>query len=315
VGAVLGDALRRVSVLGGREGMPRSLGSVLGGSVTRFLGGSWRGVVSRVIPTPKSAGAGDYGGIQAVAVSRDGSVLLALASGLSDIVTAFAVVDGSRRVVVGRYGLKPLQFRRPVHLHVAPDDFVFVADYGNKRVQVLTPTLDFHGFIGEGVLGYTTCVCADADVVVVGDIQTSADERITVFGRSDGAVIRRFGSNGSGDGQLKQPRGLCFLSSKRLAVADTDNHRVSVFSLRGEFVRHVGVGALKFPADVAASAFDEIVVANGWWEPARVFSDVGDLLLSLNFGAADFVSVAVHGGTLFTEVRAPAAGYQCVVWC
>jgi hypothetical protein len=38
--AVLGDALRRVAVLGGREGMPRSLGSVYGGSVTRFLGGS-----------------------------------------------------------------------------------------------------------------------------------------------------------------------------------------------------------------------------------------------------------------------------------
>jgi hypothetical protein len=38
VAAVLGDAERRVAVLGGREGMPRSLGSVYGGSVTRFLG-------------------------------------------------------------------------------------------------------------------------------------------------------------------------------------------------------------------------------------------------------------------------------------
>ncbi len=52
VAAVLGDALGRVSVLGGREGMLRSLGSVFGGSVTRFLGGGLRGVVSRVIDTP-----------------------------------------------------------------------------------------------------------------------------------------------------------------------------------------------------------------------------------------------------------------------
>jgi hypothetical protein len=36
-------------VLDGREGTPRSLGSVLGGAVTRFLGGSVRGVVSRGI--------------------------------------------------------------------------------------------------------------------------------------------------------------------------------------------------------------------------------------------------------------------------
>ena len=40
VAAVLGDALRRVAVLGGREGMSRSLGSVYSGAVTRFLGGS-----------------------------------------------------------------------------------------------------------------------------------------------------------------------------------------------------------------------------------------------------------------------------------
>jgi hypothetical protein len=43
--AVLGGALRRVAVLAGREGMSRSIGSVHGGSVTRFLGGSYRGVV------------------------------------------------------------------------------------------------------------------------------------------------------------------------------------------------------------------------------------------------------------------------------
>jgi hypothetical protein len=49
VAVVLGDALRRVSVLGGRKGLARSMGSVYGGSVTRFLGGGLRGVASRVI--------------------------------------------------------------------------------------------------------------------------------------------------------------------------------------------------------------------------------------------------------------------------
>jgi hypothetical protein len=43
VAAVLGDALRRVAVLGGREGAPRSLGSVYGGSVPRFLGAASEG--------------------------------------------------------------------------------------------------------------------------------------------------------------------------------------------------------------------------------------------------------------------------------
>jgi hypothetical protein len=35
--AVLADPQRRVALLGGREGMPRSLGSVLAGAVVRFL--------------------------------------------------------------------------------------------------------------------------------------------------------------------------------------------------------------------------------------------------------------------------------------
>jgi hypothetical protein len=35
---------------------------------------------------------------------------------------------------------------------VASDDYVFVADCGNNRVQVLTPRLDFHSFVGVGQL-------------------------------------------------------------------------------------------------------------------------------------------------------------------
>ncbi len=71
VAAVLGDALHRMSVLGGREGMSRSLGSVYGGSVTRFLGGGCRGLESRVIATHDLR---LY--VNGVAVSVDGSTLL-----------------------------------------------------------------------------------------------------------------------------------------------------------------------------------------------------------------------------------------------
>ncbi len=49
VDAVLGDALHRVAVLGGRDGINLSLGSVFGGAVTRFLGGGLRGSQRRAI--------------------------------------------------------------------------------------------------------------------------------------------------------------------------------------------------------------------------------------------------------------------------
>jgi hypothetical protein len=84
---------------------------------------------------------------------------------------------------------------------------------------------------------------------------------------------------------------------------------VSVFSIDGEFIRHVGVGVLKHPQGMACSAFDELLVAD--WGDGRVvvFSDVGDALTS--FGDADFTGAAVHGSTVFAQAY---LGERCVQW-
>jgi hypothetical protein len=295
VAAVLGDEEHRVAVLGGRAGMPRSLGSVYAGSVTRFVGGSLRGVVSRVIDTPRVTSFSN-----GVAVSRDGRTLL-----VSDVhfdsqaIHEFDVGDGSRRRIVGSMGGGPLQFRYPGQVWIASDDFVFVTDYGNNRVQVLTPTLEFHCSIGAGKLDYPVGVCANADIVVV----TEADlNRVSVFDRRDGALLRRFGSSGVGDGQLRRPSGVCFMSGDRhVAVVESDNHRVSVFSVDGQFIRHVGVGTSASPRGVACSAFNELVVADVGSRCVRVYSDVGDLLMT--FGDGDFSGFAVHGSTMWAGLK------------
>jgi DNA-binding beta-propeller fold protein YncE len=293
VAAVLGDALHRVAVLGGREGMPRSLGSVYGGAVTRFLGGSCHGVVSRVIHTP---GVKSYN--NGVAVSRDGCTLLVSdgTSCASHAIHVYSTLDGACRRAVGGEGDGLFQFNAPQQLYIAPDGFVFVADYGNNRVQVLTPDLDFHSFVGVGVLRGPIGVCANADVVVVAEYDAHC---ISVFNRHDGALLRRLGCSGSGDGQLRSPCGLCFVSGDRhVAVADWANGRVSVFSIDGEFIRHVGVGVLSGPQGVAASAVDELVVADEGNRCLRVFSSTGDLLATVGVGCG-FTGVVVHGSTVF----------------
>ncbi len=303
VAVVLGDALRRVSVLGGREGMPRSLGSVYGGAVARFLGGSLRGVISRVIDTPRV-----WSYSNGVAVSRDGSSLVVSdALGGSHTVHVISVADVGMPRVIGGRGAGPLQFKEPRQVSVAADGFLFVADCENRRVQVLSPDLTLHRIIGEGVLRAPAGVCASADTVVVCG---GLDSVLSLFRRSDGGVVKRFGARGSGDGQTTYPCGVCFMSRDRcIAVADCGNNRVSIFTVAGAFTRHVGVGVLKRPQGVACSAHDEIVVADTDNRCVRVFSDVGDLLMS--FGDGDVTGVAVHDATVFTQERKEE---RCLVW-
>jgi tripartite motif-containing protein 71 len=232
-----------------------------------------------------------------VAVSRDGTTLLVSDNGGSHTIHEFSVADGSRLRVIGGAGDGPLQFRGPNQVWVAFDDHVFVAEYLNNRVQVLTPHLDFHAFVGVGHLDRPAGVCADDAVVVVAE--TGPTHRISVFDRRDGALRRRFGSEGCGDGQLMYPQGLCFVSGRHVAVAESYNDRVSVFSVDGKFIHHVGVGKLKCPTGVACSAFDEVVVADMNNTRIAVFSVSGELLKTM--GRDGFGGVAIHGGIVFAQ--------------
>ncbi len=245
-----------------------------------------------------------------MAVTRDGSTLLVSDGGsgcTSHAIHEFRVADGSRLRVIGGAGDGPLQFKNPAQVWVASDDFVFVADWGNNRVQVLTPRLDFHSFVGVDQLSGPAGVCADDDVIMVSE---RGANRISVFKRSDGALLRRFGSKGSGDGKLSDPFGLCFISGHRhVAVADYGNNRVSVFSVEGEFVRHVGVGKLRLPHGVACSAFDELVVADTDHDRVVVFSASGELLKTM--GSVPFSGVAIHGGTIFAQ---DYANSKCILF-
>jgi DNA-binding beta-propeller fold protein YncE len=84
------------------------------------------------------------------------------------------------------------------------------------------------------------------------------------------------------------------MSDGHVAVADCGNSRVSVFSIDGEFIRHVGVDVLSGPQGVAASAFDELVVADWRNRCLRVFSATGDLLATV--GEGPFTGVTLYGG-------------------
>jgi DNA-binding beta-propeller fold protein YncE len=324
VGAVLGDALRRVCALGGCEGTPRSLGSVYSGMVTRFLGRGLRGVESRVIVTPGVTAM--YGGI---AVSRDGStVLVADCNDGSNAIHVFSVADGSRLRIVGGAGDGPLQFQSPRQLWIAPDDYVFVADLVNDRVQVLTPQLDFYAFFGVGQLTRPTGVCANDDVVIV--VELAMLERLSVFSRADGTLLRWIGGRKDGRPyppfgrsqrrsgivpQLGSPSGLCFTHGGRnVAVAEWLSNRVGIYSIAsGELICHVGVGTLISPTSVACSAFNELVIADMGHVHVVALGAPHKREVFKTMGRGDFSGVVVHGGRIFATNNGPRRT-SCVVF-
>ena len=75
-----------------------------------------------------------------------------------------------------------------------------------------------------------------------------------VFTR-DGRFLRTIGSEGTGDGQLRSPRGV-LVNGDELLVADCGNHRISVFErATGRWLRHLtGLPADVIPNSLALNA-------------------------------------------------------------
>jgi DNA-binding beta-propeller fold protein YncE len=290
VAAVLADPWRRCTQLGGREGMPRSFGSVYSAYAVLFLGSTFRGIESAVHDghaQPWSSG---------FAVSNDGATMLVSDYG-NDTVCIASVADGAHVCTIGICGNMPLEFFAPRQVWIARDDFVFVAESGNDRIQVLTPQLDFYGFIGEGRLDSPFGVCASGDVIVVAERSRC---RVQVFTRPDGAFSHDFGAQGVGAGELLSPVGLCFMADDTaIAVVEWGGDRVSVFRVDGTFVHHVGVGVLYRPRGAACSDCDELVVADTGNRRVAIFSASGGFLKTIGTGL--FTSVAVHGASVFAH--------------
>ena len=181
-------------------------------------------------------------------------------------------IDGTYLLKFGGEGTENGKLKYPrglaVHNHK-----VYVTDCYNKRISVFRTDGKFHHTIGLGLLGNPH------DVTVNGNNQllvADYDHHCIYTFTLDGDYVGKFGTRGTGRGQLYRPYGVAVDLYGFILVADTDNHRVSIFD-HNNFVHCFGsqgsaIGQFKCPYGIAVSAIGSVYVSDRNNKRIQVFS-------------------------------------------
>ena len=157
---------------------------------------------------------------------------------------------------IGSFGMDKLQFDEPCGIRVewAPVPFgvsIFVADYGNDRIQIisLNPNYDTVIAIGEegndlgqfnGPIDIAVTRINPLDInrpppenlnIYVADSKNHRIQKFDFFG----SFITSWGSFGTDTGQFNTPIGIDVDYDENVYVVDSGNHRIQVFDSIGVF--------------------------------------------------------------------------------
>ena len=150
---------------------------------------------------------------------------------------------GGEKKSFGSVGSGPGQLACPEGVAIDTQGSILVCEYGNGRIQKLSPTgkfLQSVGTKGNGPLQFSgpvgIAVHPHTHKVYVAD---SWNHRIQVL-NSDLTYSSSFGRRGSSEGEFNALYDVSFDSSGRVYVADCKSHRIQVFSANGQYVQQFG---------------------------------------------------------------------------
>ena len=157
------------------------------------------------------------------------------------------------------------------------NELIYIADYENKRVQIVSFKGNFIKRFGQDKLMRPWGITITSEYIYVTDIVLHA---LFQFHKNSFQLLNRTGTMGQTDGQFNRPTGLCTDYSGDVFVADCDNHRVCIFSHDLKFISKLGLGQLHCPQDVKVTPDCQVVVLD--WSPECVhfYSRNGHLLSS-----------------------------------
>jgi len=137
----------------------------------------------------------------------------------------------------GTKGAGTGQFDRPADVAVDNSGNVYVADFGNSRIQKFTSNGIFitswggHGTALGQFNGPEGIAVDNFGQVYVADTYNHRIQKFT----TNGVPITAWGSKGSGDGEFNTPTGIDTDTHAHVYVADTENNRIQMFAYDGTF--------------------------------------------------------------------------------
>ena len=152
---------------------------------------------------------------------------------------------------------------------------IYIADYGNGRVQVMSLQGEFITSFGEDVLKYPRGISVNEDHIFVTD---RGHHSLFKFCKNTHKLLNS--TKGSEELQLSGPLGLCTDTNGDVYVADCNKHRIVIFSTTNlQFKSRFGTHKLYFPRDVKLTP-DCVVVLDWSSSSVHLFSRDGGYLSS-----------------------------------
>jgi outer membrane protein assembly factor BamB len=188
-------------------------------------------------------------------------------------------------------GKDPGEHRRPMDVAVDNEDYVWVVDTMNRRLQKYTAEGQLLFEVGgqetgmRDGLGFREPIAA---AVTAGNEVLVLDRLASQVIRLDesGSVLGRFGSQGQALGQFLHPEGLATDRIGRIYVADTLNNRIQVLDSGGSPIaafgsEGVGLGQFEHPSGVSIDpVMGNIIVADTLNNRVQIFGPDGSYLNS-----------------------------------
>ena len=160
-------------------------------------------------------------------------------------------VEGTQLRLWGTKGIAAGDLEQAYRIKIGPEGDVWVAEWGNNRVQVFTPEGAYLYGVGTYGSGEEQLFRARGVSISGGNVyildsgewsRNTGNSRVEIWHLEPGKPYysASFGSYGSGSGELLEPSDLATDASGDVWVADTENSRLEEWNSKGEFMRSVG---------------------------------------------------------------------------